>query len=89
MPLKVAAPLPGIERWVKRLAARFDRERVDSRLLMRGAAPFVTASRTGRVLRQTTLVRELFRNVKTHQRTPVTARLVEVAPAITRTRSAR
>jgi lipoprotein-anchoring transpeptidase ErfK/SrfK len=85
VPLKVAAPLPGIERWVKRLAARFNRERVDSRLLLRGAIPFVTASRTGRALRQTTLARELLRNVKTHRRTPVTARLVEVAPAVTRT----
>ena len=84
VPLKVAAPLPSIERYVKRLAARFDRKGVDSRLLLRGSAPFVTASRTGRQLKQESLRRELYRSLKTHSRAPVTARLVEIAPATTR-----
>ena len=84
VPLKVAAPLPAIERYVRRLAVRFDREKVDSRLLLRGSTPFVTASRTGRQLKQESLRRELYRSLKTHRRAPVTARLVEVAPATTR-----
>ncbi len=84
VPLQVAAPQPSIERYVKRLARRFDRERADSRLLMRGSAPYVTPHRTGRVLQQEPLLRALYRSLKTHSRAPVTARLVEVAPATTR-----
>ncbi|MBA3245027.1 MAG: L,D-transpeptidase [Actinobacteria bacterium] len=84
VPLKVAAPLPAIERYVSRLARRFDRTRADSQLLLRGAAPYVTASRSGRELQQEPLSRALFRSVKAHLRNPVTARMSEVAPAVTR-----
>ncbi len=83
VPLKVVAPLPAIERYVSGLAQRFDRTRADSRLLLRDSAPFVTASRTGRELQQELLSRALFRSVKSHLRSPVTAGLVEVAPAVT------
>ncbi len=84
VPLKVAAPLPAIARYVSRLALRFDRARVDSRLLLRGSAPFVTASQTGRELQQEPLRRALFRSLKTHARTPVAARLAEQAAAVSR-----
>jgi len=84
VPLKVAAPLPSIERYVSRLARRFDRAGIDSRLLLRGSMPFVTASRTGRELLQEPLGRALFRSLKTHARGPVEGRFVERAPAVTR-----
>jgi len=85
VPLKVAAPRPEIDRYVKRLARRFDRARVDSRLLLRGSAPFVTVDRTGRELKQEPLRRDLYRSLKTHTRQPLTARLVKLVPAVTRT----
>ncbi|MEJ7568275.1 MAG: L,D-transpeptidase [Gaiellaceae bacterium] len=84
VPLKVAAPRASIERYVERLARRFDRARIDSRLLLRGSEPFVTAARPGRTLSRETLSRELYRSVKTHKRGPLTARLLEQAPATTR-----
>ena len=48
MPLKVAAPQPRIERYVRGLAKRFDREPVDSKLLLRNSKPFVTKDSRGR-----------------------------------------
>ena len=84
VPLKVDAPRASIDRYVQRLARRFDRARVDSRLLLRGSAPFVTADKTGRELKQEPLRRDLYRSVKTHTRQPLTARLVKLVPAVTR-----
>jgi lipoprotein-anchoring transpeptidase ErfK/SrfK len=85
VPLKVAAPLPSIERYVKRLATRFDREPVDSRLLLRGAKPFVTKEQTGRRLQQAQTTRAIFTAVKTHTRAPISIRLETLVPAVSRT----
>lgn len=63
VPLKVAAPQPRIERYVRGLATRFDRAPVDSKLLLRNAKPFVTKEEPGRRLRQVLVVRELFRRL--------------------------
>ena len=70
VPLKVAAPLPRIERYVATLAKRFDRTAVDSELSLRNGKPFVTKERVGRRLRQSTAVRAVFRSLKTHDRDP-------------------
>ena len=48
VPLKVAAPLPRIERYVAALARRFDRAPVDSELSLRDGKPFVTKEQVGR-----------------------------------------
>lgn len=84
VPLKVAAPKPRIERYVRTLARRFDRTAVDSRLLLRGGKPFVTKERPGRRLRQLLVSRDLFRSLKTHVREPVELRTETVEPATTR-----
>jgi lipoprotein-anchoring transpeptidase ErfK/SrfK len=84
VPLKVAAPLPSIERYVKRLALRFDRERVDSRLLLRGGKPFVTKERAGRQLQQAAAARAIFTAVKTHARGPISVRLDTLQPEVSR-----
>ena len=52
VPLKVAAPLPRIERYVAGLARRFDRAPVESELSLRNGKPFVTKEQIGRRLRQ-------------------------------------
>jgi lipoprotein-anchoring transpeptidase ErfK/SrfK len=84
VPLKVAAPQPRIERYVRSLARRFDRASVDSVLSIRNGKPFVTKERPGRRLRQVTAVRALFRSLKTHAREPIALRTDAVAPRSTR-----
>jgi lipoprotein-anchoring transpeptidase ErfK/SrfK len=85
VPLKVSAPRQRLERYVRSLATRFDREPVDSTLLLRDSKPFVTKDKPGRRLRQALAVRELFRSLKTHVRAPVVLRPEVVAPKTTRT----
>jgi lipoprotein-anchoring transpeptidase ErfK/SrfK len=84
VPLKVAAPMQVLERYVARLARRFDRAPVDSTLRFRNSKPFVTKDQPGRRLRQVFAVRDLFRRLKTHARSPVVLRTEAIAPATTR-----
>lgn len=84
VPLKVAAPQPRIERYVRSLARRFDRTPVDSVLRLRNRKPFVTKERPGLRVRQATAARELFRSLKTHVREPVALRSEAIAPTMTR-----
>jgi lipoprotein-anchoring transpeptidase ErfK/SrfK len=84
VPLKVAAPLPRIERYVRTLAVRFDRAPVDSELSLRNGKPFVTKEKPGRRLRQVTAVRDVFRSLKTHARNPIALRSAVLAPQTTR-----
>jgi lipoprotein-anchoring transpeptidase ErfK/SrfK len=84
VPLKVSAPLPSIERYVKRLALRFDRERIDSRLLLRGSKPLVTTEQAGRRLQQQAAARAIFTAVKTHTRAPISLRLEILRPEVSR-----
>jgi lipoprotein-anchoring transpeptidase ErfK/SrfK len=84
VPLKVAAPQPRLERYVRTLAKRFDRTPVDAVLSLRNGKPFVSKEQPGRRLRQVLAVRDLFRSLKTHARDPIALRAQDVAPAATR-----
>jgi lipoprotein-anchoring transpeptidase ErfK/SrfK len=84
VPLRVAAPQDGIARYVRTLAARFDRAGADSELSLRNGKPFVTRERTGRRLRQATLVNAIYRSVKTHARAPIALRVDVIRPTLTR-----
>jgi lipoprotein-anchoring transpeptidase ErfK/SrfK len=84
VPLKVAAPKPRIDRYVRTLARRFDRTAVDSELRLRNGKPFVTKERAGRRLRRVALTNALFRLVKTHARDPIALRVDAIAPQLTR-----
>jgi lipoprotein-anchoring transpeptidase ErfK/SrfK len=83
-PLKVSAPLPRLERYARALGRRFDRTPVESKLSFRNSKPFVTADKPGRRLRQATVVRDLFRSLKTHTREPIVLRTDARAPQVTR-----
>ncbi len=85
VPLAVAVSKARVERYIARLAKRFDRAVVDSRLLLRNAKPVVTPDRTGRRTRQEQAVRDLLRNVRTHVRSPVLLKFDTLKPAVTRT----
>jgi lipoprotein-anchoring transpeptidase ErfK/SrfK len=69
---------------VRGLAKRFDRQPVDSTLLLRDSKPFVTKEQPGRRLRQVLAVRDLFRSLKTHVRAPISLRSEAVPPKATR-----
>ena len=85
VPLKVAAPQQRLDRYVRSLAKRFDREPLDSRLLLRNSKPFVTKDQPGQRLRQVLAVRELFRSLKTHVRAPLALQPEALPPRTTRT----
>lgn len=84
VPLRVKAPQSALARYVRGLAARFERAPVDSRLLLRNAKPFLTEDRPGQRVRQVVAVLDLFRALKTHSRGPVQVRLELTAPTTTR-----
>jgi lipoprotein-anchoring transpeptidase ErfK/SrfK len=84
VPLKVAAPRGPVERYVRRLAARFDRAPVDPRLILRKSKPFLTKDVPGRRLKQVVAVRALVLGVKTHGRGTVALRFDALAPAKSR-----
>jgi lipoprotein-anchoring transpeptidase ErfK/SrfK len=84
VPLKVAAPRPRIQRYVRTLARRFDRRAADAKLSLRNGKPFVTKEKLGRRLRQSAAVREIFRSLKTHSRTPIELRADKLVPETTR-----
>lgn len=84
VPLKVAAPLPRIQRYIAGIARRFDRTPVDSELRLRNGKPFVTKERVGRRLRQSTAVRAVFNSLKTHDREPISLRTDVLTPQKTR-----
>ena len=84
VPLKVAAPKPRLERYVRTLARRFDRAAADAELTLRNGRPFVTTEKVGRRLRQSTAVRDLFRSLKTHVRAPIELRVDKLVPQATR-----
>jgi lipoprotein-anchoring transpeptidase ErfK/SrfK len=84
VPLKVAAPQPRLERYVRTLAKRFDRRPVDAQLRLRNSKPFVTKDLPGRRLRQVLAVRDLFRSLKTHARESIALRPEAISPATTR-----
>ena len=84
VPLKVKAPKPNIERYVGKLALRWDRAAVDSQQLFRNSRPYVTEERAGRQLLQAPVVRALYLNLKTHARDTIPLKLERVAPRVTR-----
>jgi lipoprotein-anchoring transpeptidase ErfK/SrfK len=84
VPLKVKAPRSNVERYVRKLGARFDRPVVDSQQLFRNSKPFVTKERPGRRLLQEPVVRSLFLSLKTHAREPIAMKQETVKPRVTR-----
>jgi lipoprotein-anchoring transpeptidase ErfK/SrfK len=84
VPLKVAAPRSRLERYAQTLAKRFDRVAVDSELQLRNSKPFVTKEHQGRRLRQSLVVRDLYRSLKTHVRDPIALKQDVIVPQATR-----
>ena len=84
VPLEVTVRPGPLDRYLHKLARRFDRAPVESKLFLRGTKPFITKGKGGRVLNRLLLKRALLRSLKTHERAPIAATLRELQPAVSR-----
>lgn len=83
VPLEVRAPSVRVERYVARLAKRFDRPVADATLRLRNSKPLVTTERVGRRTQRLLAARALVRSLKTHTREPVVVRFDTLKPSVT------
>ncbi|MDQ3162289.1 MAG: L,D-transpeptidase/peptidoglycan binding protein [Actinomycetota bacterium] len=84
VPLRVTVRSASLDRYLNRLAERFDRSTIDSSLLLRNGKPFVTKHRVGRALDRARLGRALLRSLKTHDRKPLSVTLRRIEPGVSR-----
>jgi lipoprotein-anchoring transpeptidase ErfK/SrfK len=70
--------------YLARVAKRFDRKPVDSRLLLRGLRPWVTKQQSGRALRRLRAMDAIFTALVTNTRPALPLQFVELKPAVTR-----
>ncbi|MBA2460169.1 MAG: L,D-transpeptidase family protein, partial [Actinobacteria bacterium] len=84
VPLTVTIRKGPLDRYVTKLVKRFERAPVESRLLLRGAKPFITKHREGRALNRVLLSRALARSLKTHERGPIAVTFSQLTPSVTR-----
>ena len=84
VPLSVRVAGAKVRAYVALLAKRFDREAVDSRLLLRKVTPFVTKSRPGRAVRRNAATADIVRALTHGDRLPMTLPLQTLPAAVTR-----
>ena len=74
----------GTQRYLEAVAKRFDRQPVDSQLLLRNLRPVITKEQTGRELRQVRAMNGLFTALVTNTRPDVALQFTELKPSVTR-----
>jgi lipoprotein-anchoring transpeptidase ErfK/SrfK len=84
VPLTVRVAGAKVRAYVALLAKRFDREPVDSRLLLRKVTPFVTKSRPGRAVQRNAATADIVRALTHSDRLPMTLPLKALPAAVTR-----
>jgi lipoprotein-anchoring transpeptidase ErfK/SrfK len=72
-----------VRAFAAKLAARFNRQAVSSRLLLRNVRPFVTKSLAGRTIDQAGIVRDLADELVHATRTPIAVRAKLTQPTVT------
>jgi lipoprotein-anchoring transpeptidase ErfK/SrfK len=82
--LRVILSRRGAERYLARVAKRFDRQPKDAQLLLRNLRPVVTREQTGRSLRRTRAMDAIFRALVTNTRPLVRLQFRVLRPAVTR-----
>jgi lipoprotein-anchoring transpeptidase ErfK/SrfK len=82
--LRVILSRKGAQRYLDAVAKRFDREPVDSQLLLRNLRPVVTKEQTGRELRQVKAMNAIFTALVTNTRPQVALEFNELKPSVTR-----
>jgi lipoprotein-anchoring transpeptidase ErfK/SrfK len=84
VPLEVIQSQSAVRRWAEAIAESLDREARDSKILLRGARPFVTESQVGLDLRQQGAVQRIAQALDLHARGPVELPVRRTAPKTTR-----
>jgi len=84
VPLGVRVAGAKVRAYVALLAKRFDREPLDSRLLLRKVTPFVTKSRPGREVKRTVATADIVRALTHGDRLPMTLSMKTLPAAVTR-----
>ena len=74
----------GTQRYLDAVAKRFDREPVDSQLVLRNLRPVVTKEQTGRELRQVRAMNSIFTALVTNTRPELPLQFSELKPSVTR-----
>jgi lipoprotein-anchoring transpeptidase ErfK/SrfK len=82
--LRVILSRKGTQRYLDTVAKRFDRESVDSQLLLRNLRPVITREQTGRELRQVKAMNAIFTALVTNTRPDVALQFSELKPSVTR-----
>jgi lipoprotein-anchoring transpeptidase ErfK/SrfK len=82
--LRVILSRKGAQRYLDAVAKRFDREPVDSELLLRNLRPVITKEQAGRSLRQVRAMNAIFTALVTNTRPEVALQFDELKPSVTR-----
>src|SRR6476619_7672804 len=82
--LRVILRRKGTQRYLDALAKRFDREPVDSQLLLRNLRPVITKEQDGRSLREVRAMNAIFTALVTNTRPEVALQFTELKPSVTR-----
>ena len=82
--LRVILSRKGTQRYLDAVAKRFDREPVDSQLVLRNLRPVITKEQTGRELRQVRGMNAIFTALVTNTRPELPLQFNELKPSVTR-----
>jgi lipoprotein-anchoring transpeptidase ErfK/SrfK len=82
--LRVILSRKGTQRYLDTVAKRFDREPVDSQLLLRNLRPVITKEQAGRTLRQVRAMNAIFTALVTNTRPEIALQFNELKPSVTR-----
>ena len=82
--LRVILSRKGTQRYLDAVAKRFDREPVDSQLLLRNLRPVITKEQDGRSLREVRAMNAIFTALVTNTRPEVALQFNELKPSVTR-----
>ena len=82
--LRVILSRKGTQRYLDAVAERFDREPVDSQLLLRNLRPVITKEQDGRSLREVRAMNAIFTALVTNTRPEVALQFNELKPSVTR-----
>jgi len=82
--LRVILSRKGTQRYLDAVAKRFDRQPVDSQLLLRNLRPVITKEQDGRSLREVRAMNAIFTALVTNTRPEVALQFNELKPSVTR-----
>jgi lipoprotein-anchoring transpeptidase ErfK/SrfK len=82
--LRVILSRKGTQRYLDAVAKRFDRQPVDSQLLLRNLRPLITKEQAGRSLRRLNAMNAIFTALVTNTRPGLALQFNELKPAVTR-----